>query len=65
MQLLNLNSLFAIESSKREMAYQVTCAAHHHFELSRINYDNCIWLSHSFPIYVVSMILNYCPVALK
>ena len=29
MQRLNLNSLFAIEPSKRRMAYQVTCAARH------------------------------------
>ena len=28
------------------MAYQVTCAAHRRFVLSRINYDNCIYLSH-------------------
>ena len=58
MQQLNLNSLFAIELSKRGMAYHVTCAAHHHSVLSRINYDNCIWLSHSFLIYVVSMIIK-------
>ena len=58
MQQLNLNSLFAIEPSKRKMAYQVTCAARHHSVLSRINYDSCICLSHSFLIYVVSMIIK-------
>ena len=45
MQQLNPNSLFAIEPSKRGMAYQVTCAARHHSVLSRINYDSCICLS--------------------
>ena len=58
MQQLYLNSLFAIESSIRGMAYQVTCAAHHHSVLSRINYDSCICLSHSFQIYVVSIIIK-------
>ena len=53
MQQLNLNSLFAIEPSKRGMAYQATCAARHHSVLSGINYDSCICLSHSFLIYVV------------
>ena len=57
MQQLNLNSLFAIERSKRRMAYQVTCAARHHSLPSRINHDSCICLSHSFLIYVVSMII--------
>ena len=56
MQQLNLNSLFAIEPPIWGMAYQVTCAAHHHSVLSRINYDSCICLSHSLQIYVVSMI---------
>ena len=56
MQQLNLNSLFAIEPSIRGMAYQVTCAAHYHSVLLRINYDSCICLSNSFQIYVVSMI---------
>ena len=55
---LNLNSLFAIEPSIRGMAYQVTCAAHNHSVLSRINYDSRICLSHSFQIYVVSMIIK-------
>ena len=51
MQQLNLNSLFAIEPSIRGMAYQVTCATHHHSVLSRIKYYNsCICLSHSFQI---------------
>ena len=54
----NLNCLFAIEPSIRGMAYQVTYAAHHHSVLSRINYDSCICLSHSFQIYVVSMIIK-------
>ena len=58
MQQLNLNSLFAIEPSIRGMAYQVTCAAHHHSVFLRINYDSCICLSHSFQIYVVSMIVK-------
>ena len=58
MQKLNLNSLFAIEPSKRGMANQVTSAAHHHSVLSRINYDSCICLFHSFPIYVVSMMIK-------
>ena len=58
MQQLNLNSLFAIEPSKRGMACQVTSAAHHRSVLSRINYDSCICLSHSFIIYVVSMIIK-------
>ena len=58
MQQLNLNSLFAIELSIRGMAYQVTYAAHHHSVLSRINYDSCICLSHSFQIYIVSMIIK-------
>ena len=58
MQQLNLNSSFSIEPSKRGMAYQVTCAARHHTVLSRINYDSCICLSHSFLIYVVSMIIK-------
>ena len=53
MQQLNLNSLFAIEPSKRGMAYQVACVAHHRSVLSRINYDNCFWLSHNFLIYIV------------
>ena len=44
----NLNSLFAIEPSIRGMIYQVTFAAHHRSVLSRINYDSCICLSHSF-----------------
>ena len=44
--------------SIRRMAYQVTCAAHHHSVLSRINYDCCICLSHSFQISVVSMIIK-------
>ena len=43
-----LNSLFVIEPSIRGTAYQVTCAARHHSVLSRINYDSCICLSHSF-----------------
>ena len=35
------------------------CAARHHSVLlSRINYDSCICLSHSFLIYVVSMIIK-------
>ena len=42
MQQLNPNSLFAIEPSKRGMAYQVTCAARHHSVLSRINYNSLI-----------------------
>ena len=46
----NLSSLFAIEPSIRGMAYQVTCAAHDRSVLSRINYDSCICLSHSFQI---------------
>ena len=54
----NLNSLFAIEPSIRGMANQVTCATHDHSVLSRINYDSCICLSHSFQIYVVSMIIK-------
>ena len=58
MKQLNLNSLFAIEPSKRGMAYQVIFAAHHHSVLSRINYDSCICLSHSFLIYAVSMIIK-------
>ena len=58
MKQLNLNSLFAIESSIRGMTYQVACAAHHHSVLSRINYDRCIWLSHSFQMYIVSMIIK-------
>ena len=58
MQQLNLNSLFAIEPSKRGMAYQVTCEARHHSVLSRINYDSCICLSRSFLIYIVSMIIK-------
>ena len=58
MQQLNLNSLFAIEPSKRGMAYQVTCAAHHRSVLSIKNYDSCICLSHSFQIYVVSMTIK-------
>ena len=58
MQQHNLNSLFAIEPSIRGMAYQVTCAVHHHSVLSRINYDSCICLSHSFQIYIVSMIIK-------
>ena len=41
------------------LAYQVTCVARHHSVLSRINYDSCICLSHSFLIYVV-WLLNYC-----
>ena len=45
---INLNSLFAIEPSIRGMAYQVTCAVHHHSVVSRINYHSCICLSHSF-----------------
>ena len=44
----NLNSLFAIEPSIRGMAYQVTCAAHHRSVPSKINYDSCTCLSHSF-----------------
>ena len=55
---LNLKSLFAIEPSIRGMAYQVTCAAHHHLVLSRITYDSCICFSHSFQIYIVSMIIK-------
>ena len=55
----NLNSLFSIEPSIRGMAYQVTCAAHHRSVLSRINYDSCICLSHSFQIYVVGMSYDY------
>ena len=58
MQQLNLNSLFAVEPSKRGMAYQVTCAARPHSVLSRINYDSYYYLSHSFLIYVVSMIIK-------
>ena len=58
MQQLNLNCLFAIELSKRGMAYQGTCATRHHSVLSIINYDSCICLSHSFLIYVVSMIIK-------
>ena len=52
------NSLFAIEPSIRGMAYQVTCAAHHRSVLSRISYDSCICLLHSFQIYIVSFIIN-------
>ena len=52
MQQHNLYSLFAIEPSIRGMAYQVTCAAHRRSVLSRINYDSCICLSHSFKIYI-------------
>ena len=37
-----------IEPSIRGMAYQVTCAIHRRSVLSRINYDSCINLSHSF-----------------
>ena len=37
-----------IEPSIRGMAFQVTCAADHRSVLSRINYDTCICLSHSF-----------------
>ena len=58
MQQLNLNSLFDIEPSIRGMAYQVTCAAHHRSVLSIISYDSCICLSHTFLIYVVSMIIK-------
>ena len=53
-----LNSLFAIEPSISGMVCQVTCAARHHSVLSRINYDSCICLSHSFQIYIVSMIIK-------
>ena len=42
----NLNSLLAIEPSIPGMAYQVTCAAHHHSVLSRINYDSLGTYSH-------------------
>ena len=65
MQQLNLNSLFAIEPSVHGMAYQVTCAARHHSVLSGINYDSCICLSHSFIIYVVSMIIKLLSSTLK
>ena len=58
MQQYILNSLFATEPSIRGMAYQATCAAYHHSVLSRINYDSYICLSHSFQIYVVSMIIK-------
>ena len=34
------------------------CAAHHHSLLSRINYDSCICLSHSFQMCLVSMIIK-------
>ena len=61
MQQLKLNSLIAIEPSIRGMAYQVTCAASHHSVLSRINYDSCICLSHSFLIYVINMIIKLLP----
>ena len=50
--------LFTIEPSIRGMVYHVTCAAHHRSALSRINYDSCICLQHSFPIYRVSMIIR-------
>ena len=43
-----------IEPPIRGMAYQVTCAA----VLSRISYDSCICLLHSFQIYIVSMIIE-------
>ena len=58
MQQHNLNSLFAIEPSMRRMAYQVTCAAHQHSVRSRINYDSCICLPHSFTIYIVHEIIK-------
>ena len=53
-----LNSLFTIGPSIRGMAYQMTWAAHHRSVLSRISYDSCISLLHSFQIYVVSMIIK-------
>ena len=53
-----LNSWFAIEPSIHGMAYQVTCAAHHRSVLSRISYDSCISLLHSFQIYIVGMIIK-------
>ena len=49
---------FDIEPSIRGMAYQVSCAAHHNSVVSRINYDSCISLKHSFPIYRVSVYIN-------
>ena len=48
-----LNTLFAIEQLIRDMAYQVISAGHHRSVLSRINYDSCISLLHSFQIYIV------------
>ena len=56
-----LNSLLAIEPSIRGMAYQVTCTAHHRSVISRISYDSCISLLHSFQIYIVSMIIKLLP----
>ena len=49
----NLNFLFTIEQSICGMAYRVTWAARHRSVLSRINYDSCICLSHSFQIHIV------------
>ena len=52
-----LNSFYAIEPPIRRMAYLVTCADHCSV-LSRISYDSCISLLHSFQIYTVSMIIK-------